>query len=120
MLVCNINKKIIPGDYSIINIIKRLYNTPGNDSNVSPKMVFIVMFKRSYVADFHVSFALLSSFLYYESNRMITCSKFLDSMRDNTVSVINKHKINCRNCEFRHTYGLFDELTQTMETSRLH
>ena len=92
MLVCNINKKIFPGDYSIINIVKRLYNTPGNASNVSPKMVFIVMFKRSYVADFHVSFA-NSGFLYYESNRMITCSEFLDSMRDNTASVINKHKI---------------------------
>ena len=34
MLVCNINKKIIPGDYSIINIVKSLYNTPGNASNV--------------------------------------------------------------------------------------
>jgi len=29
MLACNINKKIIPGDYSIIKIVKRLYNTPG-------------------------------------------------------------------------------------------
>ena len=34
MLVCNINKKIIPCDYGIINIVKRLYNTPGNASNV--------------------------------------------------------------------------------------
>ena len=107
MLICNINKKIIPGDYSIIDMVKRLYNTPGNASNVSLKIFFVVMLKRSYVANFHVSFA-NSCFLYCESNRMITCSEFLDSMRDNTVRVIYKHKINCSTCEFRYVCGFFD------------
>ena len=36
---------------------------------MSPKMVFIVMFKRSYVTDFHVSFA-NSGFLYYEQGEL--------------------------------------------------
>ena len=48
-----INKMLIPGDYSIINVVKRLYTTPGNASNPSFRSVRFLRLLSKYFAQIY-------------------------------------------------------------------